>query len=155
MQFLDTSIPLTVMLKEENEFTSNCYEIMEAIENGKENAITTIFTVAELFHIMVNREKISCKKANEYLNAFLSCKGLKLIKIDEMSASSIVSTACKYNLDFVDSINFLAMKKNNVNEIFSIDKDYDKIKEITRLDSLKMKYKKTFREEKIYSQPRK
>lgn len=62
LKFLDTSIPLTVMLKEENEFTQNCLEIMEAIEKGKENAITTVFTVAELFHIMVNREKFCAKK---------------------------------------------------------------------------------------------
>lgn len=77
-----------------------------------------------------------CKKANEHLNAFLSCKGLKITGIDNINTLTIISTSCKYEIDFVDSLNFLAMKDNGLKEIFSIDKDYDKIKEITRLSEL-------------------
>jgi predicted nucleic acid-binding protein len=39
----------------------------------------------------------------------------------------------EHNIDFVDALTLQTMKKNKINEIYSNDKDFDRVKRIERI----------------------
>jgi predicted nucleic acid-binding protein len=79
LRYLDSSIPLCVMTKEPREYFERCIEIMSKIEGGKERAATSVFTVAEIGHILEHRESLNGERVKEVLLSLLDSFGLKLL----------------------------------------------------------------------------
>ncbi len=82
LRYLDSSIPLCVMTGEPRGYYSRCIEIMEKVEKGEEKVATSIFTVAEIQHILKKREKLDAGKTTNMIVSFLDCQGLKLLDVE-------------------------------------------------------------------------
>ena len=136
MRYLDASIFLCVMLKAPKDKFEDVKEIMVKISQGSEHAITTIFTLAEIAHIL-QREKIAKEKIKIYLSALLGCGGLKMIGAeDDILSHKAVDLSTKYDIDFVDAHHILTMRKLQIKEIYSLDPHFDMFKDIIRRDKL-------------------
>ncbi|UZE92144.1 MAG: type II toxin-antitoxin system VapC family toxin [Methanosarcinales archaeon] len=134
MRYLDASIPLGVMLRAPKAKLDDMREIMLRISDGREKAITTIFTLAEIAHVL-ERAKKPKNKIREYLSAFLGCSGLKLIGAENHAISDkILELYDKYDIDFIDAHHVLTMRKMRIKEIYSQDAHYDKFNDIIRLE---------------------
>ncbi len=132
MKYLDASIPLCVMTGEPSEHYQRCAEIMERLETGKERISTSVFTVAEIRHILEKREKVGIEKAGRMVLSLLDCLGLKLLDAEAILCREAVELADKFKVDFVDAYNVLTMRRNGIKEIYSLDDHYDMFEDIER-----------------------
>jgi predicted nucleic acid-binding protein len=130
---MDTSIPLCVMTGEPKEFYPRCLNIMEKIERGDERVATSVFTVAEMGHILEKRERFGGEAIKDMVLSLLDCHGLKLLDVEAILCRDAVELSARYGIDFVDSYNVLTMKRNKIKEIYSLDEHYDMFKEIKRV----------------------
>lgn len=133
MRYVDSSIPLCVMTGEPKGYYGRCLGIMERLEKGEEKAATSVFTIAEIGHILRKREKLEGRKAEDMLLSLLDCEGLKLLDAEAVLCRNAVEISSQYGIDFVDAYNVLTMKRNKIGEIYSLDEHYDAFREIKRL----------------------
>lgn len=133
LRYLDSSIPLCVMTGEPRGYYSRCIEIMEKVEKGEEKVATSIFTVAEIQHILKKREKLDAGKTTNMIVSFLDCQGLKLLDVEAALCRIAIEVSLQYGVDLVDAYNVLTMKKRKIEEIYSLDDHYDKFKDIKRV----------------------
>jgi predicted nucleic acid-binding protein len=121
------------MTGEPEEHYPGCAGIMERVEAGRERVSTSVFTVAEIRHILEKREKIGQKKATRMVLSLLDCLGLKLLDAEAMVCREALETADRFKVDFVDACNVLTMRRNRLREIYSLDEHYDRFPDIKRL----------------------
>lgn len=136
MKYLDSNIPLELILKKSGQKES-CMLIMEALDNEKERAITSAFTIAEIYHVLTLREKFSSLDVKKHIESLISCKGLQIIDFPADICTNTVDLAVKFNVDFVDAGHKLLMDKYQIKEIYSLDRHFDKFNDIKRLTVLK------------------
>jgi predicted nucleic acid-binding protein len=132
MRYLDASVPLCVMTKEPKKYYGRCVEIMNKIEQGKESAVASVFTIAEIGYILERREGLAGEKLNEMLLSLLDCLGLKLLDVEAIVCREALELRSEYRIDFVDAYNVLTMRRNGIKEIYSLDEHYDAFTDIKR-----------------------
>ena len=109
---------------------------MGAIDRGKERVRTTTFTVAEIIHILMERERERPAKVKEMIKTFLDCAGLRVEDARRELCLPALELALKYKVDFVDAHSILTMRQHNIREIYSLDPHYDRFAKIRRLEDL-------------------
>ena len=135
MRYLDASIPLCVLTEEPADKLDQCVEIMEEVERGERRVVTNVLTIAEIAHILVQREKKALDKVRGSIFALLDCGGLNVVDVDSSFCKDAIELVVKYAIDFVDAYNYLTMKKHGITEIYSLDEHYEKMQDIVRLES--------------------
>lgn len=134
LRYLDASIPLCILTEEPAEKLVDCLMLMEKIESGVEKVKTDVFTIAEIVHILMGREKTKPQKARERIEAFLDCQGLTLVDVDKDLCTRALNLTFKYIVDFVDAYHILTMRAHGITEIYSLDSHYDRFTGIKRLE---------------------
>ena len=132
MKYLDTTIPLCVMTGSPGKYYKRCIEIMKGVEGGDERVVTSVFTIAEMGHILESRENLGKKKVMDMLVSLLDCIGLKLLDVEALLCMDAITLKARYKIDFVDAYNVLTMRRNGIKEIISLDTHYDMFKDIKR-----------------------
>ncbi|MFQ6135942.1 MAG: type II toxin-antitoxin system VapC family toxin [Candidatus Hydrothermarchaeales archaeon] len=133
LRYIDSSVPLCVMTGEPRGYHNWCLEIMEQVEKGEENVATSVFTVAEIVHILKKREKLDDEKTTDMIISLLDCQGLKLLDVESILCRDAIELSSQYGIDFVDAYNVLTMKRKKIEEIYSLDDHYDRFKDIKRV----------------------
>lgn len=137
LKYLDASIPLCVETEEPSEKLDGCIEIMQKIEKGEEKVLTSSYTPAEMFHILAGREGLTTSKVSAIFQAFFDLKGLKVIDAKGTLCPDTVELALEREIDFVDAHHVITIKKQNIDEIYTIDPHFDKIPELTKLEQFR------------------
>jgi len=133
LRYLDASIPLCTITGEPKEKLGACEEIMKKIEQGKEIARTTAFTVAEIVHVLM-RERVDPNKIIVSVKKFLDCAGLRIGDVRRDLCLPALELAQKYEVDFVDAHHRLTMKLHRITEIYSLDSHFDRFSDVKRLE---------------------
>lgn len=133
VRYLDASILLCPIIGNPSEMVEGCERIMKSVETGRERVKTSTFTVAEMFHILMLREKLSRKKVEENLNSFLKCAGLRLVSAEKTFCGEAIELALNRKVDFVDAHHVLTMQNLGIKEIYSLDPHFDSFPNIDRL----------------------
>lgn len=133
LRYLDSSIPLCILTKNPKEQFDKCMEIMGKIETGKERAATSVFTVAEIGHILEHRESLNKERVKKAVISLLDSLGLKLLDVEALVCRNAIELKTEYDIDFIDAYNVLTMRRNQIKEIYSLDEHYDVFKDIRRI----------------------
>jgi len=110
-------------------------EIISLLNKGKINGITTSLTLDEVIWV-VWREKgkeLGIKAGKE----IFEISNLDIVEISKKTILNAIELMEKYDLKPRDAIHLSAAIEHGVFTIISEDKDFDKIKEIERLDFAK------------------
>ena len=130
--YLDSNCFIYSSLNKE-EIGKNAKKILERIKNGAwKKAYTSTLTVDE-FLWKVQKE-VGRELAAEGTSIFFSLENLELINIDSLIISQAIEIYKKNKLDPRDAIHLAAMQSKKIKTIYSSDSDFDKIKEIKRID---------------------
>lgn len=135
LRYLDASIPLCVATKQPAEKLEGCREIMDAVSRGKERVRTTTFTIAEIIHILMEREREHPARVRESIRVFLDCAGLRVGDARKDLCLPALELALKRKVDFIDAHHRLTMKLHRINEIYSLDRHFDRFPDIKRLEA--------------------
>ena len=130
MRFVDANVFIYVLVKSPKKDYAIAKRILERIENGEETA-TSLAIIREVVDwLEYNNRKKEVRSFLTGINSYLSMEKLDIAWDEFLFALDDVD---KHKIDFVDALTLQKMKKNKINEIYSNDTDFDRVKWIKRI----------------------
>lgn len=124
MRFVDANVFIYVLVKSPKKDYEISKRILERIENGEE-AATSIAIIQEVVDwLEYNNRK---KEVHGFLTAINSYLSMDKLNVTWDNFLPALEDMYKCQIDFVDSLTLQIMKQNKINEIYSNDKDFDRI----------------------------
>jgi len=132
MIFIDTNIFLRYFEREDELAYKKTERLFTEIVNGNIVGVSTSLVIAEVIWVLVkfygwDKEEI--------------CNNIEFILItpnirfkDKAILVNAVNVYREKNISFIDAYNYSFMRANGINEVFSFDRDYDKLPDINRLE---------------------
>jgi predicted nucleic acid-binding protein len=129
--FIDANIFLEIFFDDAK--AEECEKFLKSLEINKITAFTSDFLIYACIIAIENKFK-DHKKLENALIFFRSCSNLMILipSIDELHYAIEISKAEK--LDFNDSLVVACMKSNGIRDLASLDKHFDKVKGIKRIE---------------------
>lgn len=137
MRGIDSNILVYALNKDLTEHLP-CKELLIDIVNGNQLVSIPSIVFMESFHALVkafNYKEIDVKKR---LIAIIDSKNINVLDISVSSILLAFEIAEKYKTGGRDSLIAASLLENNIQEIFSHDSDFDKIKLIKRIDPVQI-----------------
>jgi uncharacterized protein len=136
MYFLDTNIFIRHLTRDVPEKAAACEALFQSIEAGDLQAWTSDLVVAELVFVL------GAKEGNGYgLRRQAIAQGLlPLLALPGLLLPSkrfyprIFELYIQHRIDFVDAFNAALIEASGVPDLYSYDRDYDRIKSLRRLE---------------------
>ena len=130
MRFVDANVFIYVLVKYPKEDYLTSKSILKRIEDGEE-AITSTFIIQEVVEwLEYNNRRKEVEKFLVALNSYMTMRKVEASWRDMLDAASDME---KYGLDFIDALTLQVMKKNNVTEIYTNDRDFDRVEWARRI----------------------
>ena len=130
MRFVDANVFVYVLVKSPKRDYEISKRILERIENGEETATSLAIIQEVVDWLEYNNRKKEVRSFLIGVNSYLSLEKMSDEWNDFIEALDDVD---KYNIDFVDALTLQRMKKNKVTEIYSNDKDFDRVEWVKRI----------------------
>ena len=137
MRFIDSSVFLYAFLKPKRPLPENILRLKESakriltrIEEGEEVA-TTVVHVSEVANIL--ESYISKAKSIDYIEAILTKQTIHVYDVTPATYTEAVLRAREYLIGVNDALALVYMEMLGINEIYSFDKDFDKVKWVKRV----------------------
>jgi len=130
VRFVDANVFIYVLVKSPKKDYEISKRILKRIESGEET-VTSLAVIQEVVDwLEYNNRKKEVKSFLTAVNSYLTMNKLLITWENFLAALDDVD---KHNIDFVDALTCQTMLKNNINEIYSNDKDFDRVKGIKRI----------------------
>ena len=132
MRFIDTNIFIRFLTNDIPQKADACEKIFKKAVAKKETLFTTDLVIAEIVWVLesiyeLQKEEVQDKVEKILNTPNLICPHRNLI----LSALTLYS---EKNIDYIDAYNALVLKDEGIEELYSYDKDYDRIDWLTRLE---------------------
>ena len=127
MKLIDANIIIRFLLKDH--LTQS--PAKKLLENLEENLLLTDVAVAEIIWLLISYYKLSRKEVVEKIYPILNLPSIDCNKPVLIRALYIYKN---FNVDYIDAYLAAFMDEENLEGIYSFDKDFDKIKDIKRFE---------------------
>jgi hypothetical protein len=136
-KFLDSSVFLHAYLRptrklspaEENQ-KEQAVRILDKVENGEESA-TSVIHVSEVINIVESR--LGLTRAVELLENLLATENLSVLAVARGEYEQALAVAARYGVSPNDAVAALISRDEDITEIFSFDKHFDRIPFVKRI----------------------
>lgn len=129
---IDANILLRFLTNDEPLQVAACEALLLRVESGREQVFLPDIVIADIVWTLEKYYQVEKKRINELLNSVLAAEGLICNnKGQVLTALSIYSIR---NIDWTDAFVAAQMIEKGQHEIYSYDKDFDRIPEIVRLE---------------------
>ncbi len=124
MRFVDANVFVYVMVKSPKKHYEIARGILERIERG-EQAVTSAAVIQEVVDwLEYNGRKSEVRKFLSAVNSFLS---LEKLGVDWGDFLPAMDDADRFRVDFVDALTLQKMRECKIEEIYTNDKDFDRV----------------------------
>jgi len=130
LRFVDSNVFIYVLVKTPKNDYETAKRILQRIEEGEE-AITNTAVIQEIVDWLEYNNRRG--EVETFLTAINSYIAMEKAEVSWKEMIEAISDMKKYDLDFVDALTLQTMKRNNVNEIYTNDRDFDRVKGIRRI----------------------
>ncbi len=130
--FIDANIFLEIILKDKK--SEECKKFLNKIISGEILGITSDFIVFTCL-LQIQHKTKDLNKMKDFIIFINSIFSLKIMKSSLSNLMKTINFMQEYKLDFDDALVISCMKSNNINTLVSLDKDFDKVKSIKRIES--------------------
>jgi len=129
--FIDANIFLEVQLKDEK--SEECKSFLRKIDDNKIDTLTSDFIVYTCLIQIQNKSK-STEKLSDFMAFLTNLEAMEIFRPRQSTIEKGIEYSKKHGLDFDDGLVLACMFENNIGTIVSFDKDFDKVKEIKRIE---------------------
>lgn len=137
MRLVDASVFVHAFVKPKRKLKPHEIRIKEAakaivkrIDNGEKVALTVI-QLAEIANILESYMPLdNALKIEEFL---LYAPNIKVYEVTKKDCIDALQVAKKYRIGLSNAIAHVIMIRNSIKEIYSFDKDFDKLENIKRI----------------------
>ncbi len=132
MRFIDTNIFIRFLTDDVPEKADACEEIFKEAVEKKETLFTTDLVIAEIVWALESFYDLSKEDVQDKVEKILNTPNLICPNKDLiLSALNLYS---EKNIDYANAYNALILKEKGIKELYSYDKDYDRIDRLNRLE---------------------
>ncbi len=135
MKGIDSNIIVYALNKDLPEHVP-CKSLLKEVAKGSKTASIPAIVFMESYHALVRVYKYNEKDVKERLISIIDSENIRILNITISSILLAFEIAEEYRTGGRDSLIAACLLENNIEEIYSHDKDFDKIKKITRLDPI-------------------
>lgn len=130
--FLDTNILLRFLTGDDMQEAQRALNLFMRIERGEEKVITSSSVIFETVFTLQKQYNLPRKEIKDKLLPIISSRGIHLA--DKGLYYRAFDIYVTKNISFVDAYNAAYMISEEIFNIYSWDKDFDKIEGIVRLE---------------------
>ena len=137
MRFIDASVFLYAFLKPKKGVSEEVLKLKEAAKNiltridEGESVATTVVHLSEVANIL--EAYTSKTRSIEYIEAILGKQSIHIYDVNIASYVEAVLKAREYTIGVNDALATIYMEKLGINEIYSFDRDFDKVEWVKRI----------------------
>ena len=132
MRFIDTNIFIRFLTDDVPEKADACEEIFKQAVEKKETLFTTDLVIAEIVWVLESFYDLSKEDVQDKVEKILNTPNL--ICPNKGLILSALNLSSEKNIDYADAYNALILKEKGIKELYSYDKDYDRIDRLDRLE---------------------
>lgn len=130
--FVDTNVLLRYLTKDDEEKAQRALNLLVKVEQGEEKVVTSSLVIFETIFTLQNSYKVSRQQIRELVLPIIALRGLQL------PGKNIYYQAFNFyvakNISFADAYNAAYMLAEGISNIYSWDRDFDKIEGVVRLE---------------------
>ena len=130
--FLDTNILLRFLTRDDERKARCALELLMRVERGEEKVVTSPLVIFETVYTLQSFYKVPRQTIKEQVLAIISMRSLHLP--DKNVFYQAFNFYVAKNISFADAYNAAYMLTEGISNIYSWDKDFDKIEGIMRLE---------------------
>jgi len=130
MRFVDANVFIYVLVKSPQKDFETSKRILKRIENGEETATSLAIIQEVVDWLEYNNRKKEVRVFLTAINSYLTLNKLNNTWSDVLTA---LDNTYEHKIDFVDALTLQTMKNNKINEIYSNDKDFDRVKWVKKI----------------------
>lgn len=131
MIFLDSNIFLRYFLKENELVFRRLEKLFSEIISGNIIGVANAMIIAEVVWVLSRSYKWNKEKICDNIEFILITPNIRFK--DKAILVNAVNVYEEKNIGFIDAYNYSYMKANGIDEIYSFDRDFDKLKDVKRL----------------------
>jgi predicted nucleic acid-binding protein len=132
-RFLDTNILLRHLLRDHLVHSPAAAALLKRIEAGTEDAWTSSLAIAEIVWVLSGPQyQLSRPDIRDGLSPLCSMTHLRVEHAEAVQRA--LDRFAQTNLDFIDCLNAALVEQHDLPELYSFDRDFDRIPEVTRIE---------------------
>lgn len=132
MRFLDTNLLIRYFTRDDEKKAQKVLSLLKKVKRNETKVIISSLVIFETIFTLESYYEVPREKIRELLLPILDLRGLKLSDKNVYHQALDIYIE-KKNLSFTDAFNASFALAKGVKEIYSYDKDFDKIEGIKRL----------------------
>lgn len=132
MRFIDTNIFIRFLTNDIPQKADACERIFKKAVEEKESIFTTDLVIAEIIWVLESFYELQKEEVQDKVEKILNTPNL-ICPHKELILRALTLYSEK-NIDYIDAFNALILKEKGIEELYSYDKDYDRIEWLTRLE---------------------
>ena len=132
MRVLDTNIFIRFLTDDVPKKVDACEEIFKKAVEKQETLFTTDLVIAEIVWVLESFYELPKNEIQDKVEKILNTPNL-ICPHKDLILSALILYSEK-NIDYIDAYNALILKENGIEELYSYDKQYDRIDWLTRLE---------------------
>jgi predicted nucleic acid-binding protein len=132
MKFVDTSIFIRYLTDDIPEKAECCEKLFTKTVGRKEELITSELVIAEIIWVLESYYEETKEDVSKKVEKILNTPNLKCQNRELILRALILYT--EKNIDYVDAYNAVFLKSQDLDTIYSYDKQYDRIDGVKRLE---------------------
>ena len=141
MRFLDANPfiyayykPRRELSEYERKLKEGAKQIIARISRGEEEVVTTVVHISEVVNIL--KHGMTFEELYEVILGLFGLENVKILSVSREDYLAAVELSLELKLDPNDALAIQVMHAIGINEIYSFDTDFDRVKGIIRLPSL-------------------
>jgi predicted nucleic acid-binding protein len=137
MRYVDASVFLHAFLKPKRILTSQEIQIKEDAKkivrriNLGERVLISVIHVGEIANVL--EDYLPLQEALEIERAVCFRDSVEIETVDTLVLTQALGEAERWNIGLTDALAYVLMKTKMVNEIYSFDRDFDRLNDIKRI----------------------
>ena len=136
MRFLDANVILRYLTRDDKTKAKACYELFRRVQHGEVEIVTCEAIVAEVIYVLSSPRlpyRLSHGQIRERLLPLLTLRGLRLPQ-KRVVLEALDIYASSRSVDFEDALAAAHMEQRGITEIFSYDRDFDRVPGVRRVE---------------------
>ncbi len=129
---VDANIILRFLTNDIPDKAAACEALLLRVEAGKEEVYLPDLAIADIVWTLEKFYRVEKNRIREMMTPILAAEGLICSSKGQVLSALAIYT--KWNIDWTDAFIAAQMKESGRNEIYSYDRDFDKLSEVARIE---------------------
>lgn len=136
MRFIDSNIFIRYLTSDDPRASALAAAIIKRLSEGKEVAFTTDVHIHETAYVLASKSLYGLSHAviAGAIQQILLIKNLKMTN-KQTCLEALEIFAVYPQLDFADALAIASMRRRGMTEVYSFDRDFDRIQGVNRLEA--------------------